>query len=308
MAFDRLRSLGEYLEASRGSSQFAEILDQQCEMMCKEIRSLEKLDVQEATVFLAVISQQTAWTPAHRDTMTSVVHQKVQDTLAATGGLARSRASSQNYTMIPLYLTSSDWGDLLSVRHSIVHKSRVVGERLRSLGLKHPNEATYGMATALVLLREQERFGDPLKLRSSYLHVKDQVKTFLKNHPPPPRDVLLPELPACPAGLPDDLRAGYPEGQGPASIPQGVTLQHLQELTNTICFRSNNAKLQIGKAPGMMLNVMPVNSLTYQHHMGMNVDMQHQMAMQQQMAVHQQMMSASGRFFLFFHSSFINSA
>ena len=51
MAFDRLRSLGEYLEASRGSSQFAEILDQQCEMMCKEIRSLEKLDVQEATVF-----------------------------------------------------------------------------------------------------------------------------------------------------------------------------------------------------------------------------------------------------------------
>ena len=33
MAFDRLRSLGDYLEASRGSSQFAEILNQQCEMV-----------------------------------------------------------------------------------------------------------------------------------------------------------------------------------------------------------------------------------------------------------------------------------
>ena len=51
MAFDRLRSRGDYLEASRGSSQFAEILDQQCQTTCKEIRSLEKLDVQEATVF-----------------------------------------------------------------------------------------------------------------------------------------------------------------------------------------------------------------------------------------------------------------
>ena len=45
MAFDRLRSLGDYLEASRGSSQFAEILNQQCEMVYAFFSSIVMLEL-----------------------------------------------------------------------------------------------------------------------------------------------------------------------------------------------------------------------------------------------------------------------
>ena len=277
MAFDRLKALGHYFDQLRSNERYQSLVEEQCGLIANELRGLPSLDLQDATALLALIQQSQHWTEAHKRTLLDVIHGKVE---ASMGGRAvQSRAPNQDYTYFPLYLTKSDWEQLVSTSVQFVSKLEAVASRLWSLGLRNPSEDTSAMLTGVLLLTEPHRMSDGLQLRSSYLSTKQLLKDWLKKrgaaeNPPP---VLMRSLPPTISALPQELRNdAYAGSEEPASLPPGITMERLKQLEGMVPNRSNSKILQIHlpKASGFPLACQPMAM-----GMGGNYMMHHGMGM-----------------------------
>ena len=248
MAVERLKALDRYLEELKDSAEFPTILEQQCN---KELRTLEKLELTDATPLVSQIQQSQRWTSAHKETLLGTIHMKVQATTSQK--IYRSRMPMQDYSLFPLYLTSADWQVVQDKHANVVQRSTCLLNRLWALGMRTPSEPTIAMITVVLLLCEPERLNDGLQLRSSYITVKGMVKQFLEGQG---SDQALPEvlvkLPPTVGALPDVFsKAAYAEGDQPGPMPAGISIEGLKSLENMVSLRSNNAKLlplQVPKA------------------------------------------------------------
>lgn len=258
MAFERLQALEGYLEVIRHHNDFQTTLDTQCGQIATEISQMDRLDLQAATSLVGLLNQSTFWTAAHRQTLLNTIQQKVEETMRSTG-VVRTRTAMQNYTNLPLYLTQADWETVLNSRNNIAVKLNVVMTRLWNLGLRCPSEPTSGMLTSVLLLSEPERLSDGLQMRASYTAVKTMVKNFLKERGSTPPAAVLKTLPAtvaaCPAAL---MQAAYTSQDRPEQLPmlpEGVSMEGLQQLENMVPNRSTNRQLQLHlpKAAGISL-------------------------------------------------------
>ena len=184
MAFERLKALDNYLQECKELPNFLDILEQQSVQLVKEIRELQKLELEAAAPLIALVQQNALWTPPLRETICQAIHEKVLKSME--GRTVKDRASLQNYMFVPQYLTQGDWDTLMS-SSNIGLKSNTVMERCFRLGLRNPTEDTYATVTVLLLLRDQDRFMDPLQLRSSYLTTKQLCKDFLERKKKEPR-------------------------------------------------------------------------------------------------------------------------
>ena len=251
MAVERLKALDRYLEELKDSAEFPTILEQQCCQLNRELRTLEKLELTDATPLVSQIQQSQRWTSAHKETLLGTIHMKVQATTSQK--IYRSRMPMQDYSLFPLYLTSADWQVVQDKHANVVQRSTCLLNRLWALGMRTPSEPTIAMITVVLLLCEPERLNDGLQLRSSYITVKGMVKQFLEGQG---SDQALPEvlvkLPPTVGALPDVFsKAAYAEGDQPGPMPAGISIEGLKSLENMVSLRSNNAKLlplQVPKA------------------------------------------------------------
>lgn len=117
------------------------------------------------------------------------------------------------------------------------------------LGLRHPDEETYGMLTTLLLITDQARFQDPVALRSAYLATKSQAKAILnvlKKAELQPDFGFLQVLPLKPHELEEGrLQQVFGDKKAPATMPSTVKLEQLQLLKGMIPLRSTNASISL---------------------------------------------------------------
>ena len=247
MAFDRMKALETYLHSCAHLDNFNEILEQQAVHLVKEINQMQKLEFEEGAPLLAMVQQNKMWTKALKETISQALHGKVQETMGSKG-LVSNRQQLQQFIWFPLYLTKGDWDAVLKPSLPVAQKCTLVMERLWKLGLRAPNEDTQAMITVIMLLTESHRFSDSVELRSSYLAVRGLVKTFLKNHK---EDGASPaktyrDLPPCPDALDSGRRdAAFTCGETPASLPQGYTMEFLQQCMKLVPQRSNSSSISI---------------------------------------------------------------
>ena len=256
-AFDRLKALENYLEQCKGLANFADIQLAQCEQLVKEIRSMEKLSLEQGAPLLCMVQQNPNWTNQQKETISQAINVKVQ---ASLGKTLSPRVALQDYTWFPVYLTDRDWASVLDDNVQVGHKVDVLMERLWNLGLRAPSEETMAMLTVVLLLREPQRFSDRLQLRSSYISVKDMVKSNLKKrrgvseNSEAEGDVMR-VLPAMPSTLDrEKLEKVYPGSGMPASKkPDGITADSLAQMQRHIPLRSTNKSiaLQLPKSAGL---------------------------------------------------------
>ena len=281
MAFDRMRALETYLQSCSGLANFNEILEQQCVQLAKEIQNLTKLDFDEGAPLLAMVQQNQLWSKPHKETISQAIHRKVQESMGGKG-VVRDRVQHQQFTWFPQYLTKSDWEIVMTTTIPAAQKCSVVMDRLWKLDLRSPNEDTYAMITVVLLLTETQRFMDAVQLRSSYLSVKGLVKSFLKGR----IGNLQPtwthkDLPPVVAALEQErVATAYAEGDGPASLPEGITMEYLQHWMNVVPQRSNSSSISIslpksvpwqvpGMHGGMLMGNMGMMPMALPMHHGM---------------------------------------
>ena len=247
-AFDRMKALERYLDECRELSNFQDILQQQCKQVVKEIADMASLELVAAAPLLAMVRQNRLWTNDMKETISQALHHKVTQTLGA-GKMISNRMPLQDYSWFPVYLMQKDWDTILQADTiaNVGMKCNVVCERLWKLGLRAPSEPTYSMITAVLLLREANRFSDGIQLRSSYLTVKQLVKNALKGRTDDNSgDEFYKVLPPMPMSLPDErYKKVFPEGDVPVPLPKGLTIEYLQQLQALVPERSNNKKLQM---------------------------------------------------------------
>ena len=281
MAFERLQALGPFLDQLKETDGFEKLKEDQCALLTRELRGIEKLEISEATPLLVLIEQGKHWSKEQKETLQGAIRQKVEETIALRSG--RARFPMQNYTMFPIYLTARDWCVVLDASHNVAQKCDCIMSRLWSLGLRCPSEPTAAMLTATLLLHEPQRFSDGLQLRSSYISVKSLMKGFIKGktqaqfNPP----VVLKELPPSTTAIPKELYdATYDQEEKPGPLPPGVTLEKLKQLEEMIPNRSNNKQLQIQvpKAAGVpfMDSTMGMAATNFVANMFMGMFQQHQ--------------------------------
>ena len=248
MAFDRVKALGEYLAQCANLPNFDELLSQQCGVLAQQIRDGGSLEFAEGAALLALIQQEPHWKESHRHTRVGVVQSKVEK--GRGGKPLAGRTPLQDFCWFPVYLTEAEWKIVLDNKAtSLPYRTNSVTERCFRLGLKAPSEETYAMCATVLLLPEQERFGDAVSLRSSYITVKDLVKQCLKakSEEEGNKFEFLKQLPADPRGLePERLDAAYGPGvRPPARLPEGITTELLQQLKRMIPLRSTNRGLNM---------------------------------------------------------------
>ena len=248
MAFDRVKALGEYLAQCANLPNFDELLSQQCGVLAQQIRDAGSLEFAEGAALLALIQQEPHWKESHRHTLVGVVQSKVEEGRGSKP--LAGRTPLQDFCWFPVYLTEAEWKIVLDNKAtSLPYRTNIVTERCFRLGLKAPSEETYAMCATVLLLPEQERFGDAVSLRSSYITVKDLVKQCLKakSEEEGSKFEFLKQLPADPRGLePERLDAAYGPGvRPPARLPEGITTELLQQLKRMIPLRSTNRGLNI---------------------------------------------------------------
>ena len=230
MAFQRMTALETYLKSCAHLANFGEIPEQQAVQMVKEMEQLPKLEFEEGAPLLAMVQQNSLWTPALKETISHAIHHQVRQTMSSKG-LVSNRQPLQQFTWCPLYLTKADWDIMLDKRQAVAQKCNVLCERLWKLGMRAPNEDTYAMITVLMLLTETQRFADAVQLRSSYIAVKGLVKGFLK---PRLKDdngkSWYRDLPPCPDALDDQRRlAAFGDSEKLAALPECYTMEFLQQ-------------------------------------------------------------------------------
>lgn len=250
MALARLQALEKYLEECRSLSNFSQIAREQCLQVVKEVQAMEKLDLSEGGPLLACVHQNKLWSDEEKEMISQAVHSKVKEHLI--GKAVHSRLPMQQFQNFPIYLTDSDWNAVLSESTNVQHKCDVVMTRLHALGLRAPSEDTLAMLTVVLLLRDSQRLSDGVQLRSSYLTVKQMVKTFLKGQKEVRRDEnhdFVEKLPPDPAALPQ-LNSLYTAGEKPGGLPHGVDMEHLLRLMSLVPQRSTSRSIsmQIPKA------------------------------------------------------------
>lgn len=245
MAFERLKALDNYLAQCKELPNFSDILEQQSIQLVKDIREVPKLELEQAAPLLALVQQNSLWTASLKETICQAIHEKVQESLK--GKIVTNRANLQNYVFFPEYLTSGDW-DVLMSNQNIGQKCNTVMERCYRLGLRNPTEATYAMVCTCLLLRDQDRFAEPVTLRSSYLTTKQLAKGFLnqKQKANLPSGEVHQYLPPCPRSLEASRwTAAYGEDKPAAKFPDGVTMELLRQLMATVPERGNSALLRV---------------------------------------------------------------
>ena len=246
MAFDRLKALDNYLEQCKELPNFAEILEQQSVQLVKEIREVPKLELEAAAPLIALVQQNVLWTAPLKETICQAIHEKVQQSMV--GKLVKDRVNLQNYIYFPHYLTQGEWDTLMSSSNFGL-KINTLMERCYRLGLRNPTEDTYAMLTTVLLLRDQDRFMDPLQLRSSYLTTKQMAKAFLghKQKAGTTQGLEMHQyLPPCPKSL-ESARwtCAFGESKPAAKFPDGVSMEYLQSLMALVPERGNSASLQL---------------------------------------------------------------
>ena len=246
MAFDRMKALETYLESCSTLETFAEILEQQCVQLTKELQNLTSLDFEEGAPLLAMVQQNRLWTKPQKETMSQAIHKKVQESMVSKG-VVKERVQHQSFIWFPQFLCKSDWDLLMTATIPTAQKSSVVMDRLWKLDLRAPNEDTFAMITVTLLLNETERFSDPVQLRSSYLSVKGLVKAYLKNRLKNVQPTwTYKDLPPVVAALEQERVANtYAEGEKPASLPSGITMEYMMYWMNVVPQRSNSSSISI---------------------------------------------------------------
>ena len=123
-------------------------------------------------------------------------------------------------------MTTEDWDTMLKdVTSNIAQKCNKLMDRVYCLGLRAPSEHTMAMITTVLLLQDSARFQDYLQLRSSYLTIKQMVKTYLKNKVEDPTPELIVKiLPPSPEIFLQTFEGTfYKPDEKPGPLPQGVT-------------------------------------------------------------------------------------
>ena len=126
------------------------------------------------------------------------------------------RRSLQDYTRMPNFLTEHLWQKLLST-HSMDSKCDALFGHLVKLGLQLPSEPSFGMSATLLLWASPAR-ENQFQLHSNFLRLKKALQQYMRSAPK--STTFLPQLPACFADLPEELRnAAFPGGVEPAKPP-----------------------------------------------------------------------------------------
>ena len=251
-AFERMRALERYLDECQELSNFQEILQQQCEQVVREIDAMASLELEAAAPLLAMVRQNRLWSDDMKETISQSLHHKVTQSLGGARSIS-SRMPMQDYSWFPVYLTKKDWDTVLQADTiaNVGLKCNVLCDRLWKLGLRAPSEPTYAMITAVLLLREPQRFSDGIQLRSSYLTVKELVKNNFKSKTCEKKtgengDEFYKTLPPMPMSLPEErYKRVFPEGDVPIPLPQGLTIGYLRSLQALVPERSYNKKCKL---------------------------------------------------------------
>eukprot|EP00438_Fugacium_kawagutii_P022427 Skav232854 [mRNA] locus=scaffold2451:5784:6392:+ [translate_table: standard] len=177
MAFDRMKSLENYLQSCSQLPDFQEILRTQAASLVKEIRQLNRLDFDEGAPLLAMVQQNQHWTQELKAGIVQAIQSKVSESV----GLRSDRVSFQDLKHFPCYLTAKDWEIIFNVEKALYVRVHCVVERLWRLGLMNPNEDTHAMVTVVMVLTDQNKLTDVFELRKSYLRVKNLVKMNLSS-------------------------------------------------------------------------------------------------------------------------------
>lgn len=288
MAYARMKALDTYLESCKDLPNFSEVLENQCVQVVKEVKGLSSLALDEAAPLLALLQQNVLWPTAMKETISRAIQAKVQESMQIQHRGMKERASLQDFTWFPVYLSQSDWNAVLDDTLSLGQRCSVIMNRLCKLGLKYPSEDTYAMVTTVLLIRDQLIFSDGLQLRSNYLSVKGLMKAHLNSlkctgtQTSEAGDYLV-QLPPTPATLDSALRSqAFGDSESPASLPDGITMENLQQNMLLVPQRSNSRllQLQVPKASGPAA-FMPMNMQMNMMQLAVQQMAAQQMAVQQ---------------------------
>ena len=306
MAYSRMKALETYLESCKDLPNFSEVLETQCVQVVKEIKALSKLPLDEAAPLLALLQQNNLWPLAMKETISGAIQAKVQESMQLQHRGMKDRASLQDFTWFPVYLTQSDWKSILDDTWNLGQRCSVIMNRLCKLGLKWPSEDTYAMVTTVLLIRDQLIFSDGIQLRSNYLNVKGLVKAHLNSvkgsgTQDSEAGDCLHQLPPTPATVDSTLmRHAFSDKESPAPLPDGITMENLHKNMLLVPQRSNSKLLQVqipqASGPGafmplnMQMNWMAAQQMAAQQMAAQQMAVQNlaaqQLAAQQMMAAH----------------------
>ena len=89
MAFERLQALGPFLDQLKETDGFEKLKEDQCVLLTRELRGIEKLEISEATPLLVLIEQGKHWSKEQKETLQGAIRQKVEETVALRSGRTR---------------------------------------------------------------------------------------------------------------------------------------------------------------------------------------------------------------------------
>ena len=290
------------LNLARGLPTFSEVLETQCVQVVKEIKALSNLALDEAAPLLALLQQNNLWPLAMKETISRAIHAKVQESMQLQHRGMKDRASLQDFTWFPVYLSESDWKSVLDDTLNLGQRCSVIHEPLEQAWIEVAKWGylLYGddsasdprsndffrWSPATIQLLECEGIDEvSSEFSEGYWHSKLRAWDCLV------------QLPPTPATLDSALmRRAFGDNESPAPLPKSITMENLHRNMLLVPQRSNSKllQLQIPKAPGPAA-YMPMT-------MQMNWMAAQQMAAQQmaaqnfaaQQLVAQQMMSTPG--------------
>ena len=248
----QIKASQKFLLGLRALPAFAELKTKQRDVLLKVIDKAVGLATEKVADLLSLLDSEI-WGEDLAG-LQSKLSEKTQDEVS-TGN-----RSLQDWTMLPHVLDESMWNMLQTSANpqtSLEKLTKYCGQ----LGLRCPNEFTYGALLQLTYCTFGRSYTDPEK-KQLLDQQKGRIKRWLSGYPEP--SVYMVELPSELGSLPEEvLRQVFPNGFKALS-PPGVDLAGLVHLIRQFPVRKNNsrvltAKTFVADAPG--LNLEAVGSL-----------------------------------------------
>ena len=183
-------------------------------------------------------------TADHTAKLTTLIASRCLHGIAAEAPHIASKAQLQSIHTPSLFMTHADWGILNDEHRSCASKCNTVCDRMRSIGLTHPTEASYRALAAIVVAchcrqgTTQQWFGIVKELKAAFTAKKTEKVAVIR----------MAAFPDGPDGLPENIMSNAYEAVDP---PAKVIIDGLHEIVRGIPLRISNKAVSPRQTPDM---------------------------------------------------------
>lgn len=260
-----------------------------CTSLQATIRNLPAIDTTTACTISTAI-QNSKFDPEAKATLASIVQAKAVSSFGAVSMGKNAARAVQTIKLVLNYFTEDDWVKLQSSA-TISQKIIVVGDRLCSIGITNPSEASYKHVVALLACCSM-----PTADASTLHGLVTDMKTHMQNRRPTSASgVHLVTYPDNPQELPAELYAGAYSTSAPINKDDMLTIW--RGLIQRIPLRTSNKQLNCGSAAASSDNTPNAIAMLLQHLLPAHMQQQQQQGELRGLVINSPLRPAAGKAF-----------